>query len=89
MHGATAKKKEFSLFGFCNYISSCRFEVYRTYFCHVEIEVKSSVKFFKLSIKVSRYVMSIVTEVFTVTYTRCRFNTIDSPDNEHGGARNM
>jgi len=22
-------------------------------------------------------------------YTRCRTNTIDSPDDEHGGARNM
>jgi hypothetical protein len=25
----------------------------------------------------------------TVTYTRCRINTIDSPDDEHSGARNM
>jgi hypothetical protein len=24
-----------------------------------------------------------------VTYTRCRINTIDSPDDEHRGARNM
>jgi hypothetical protein len=24
-----------------------------------------------------------------VTYTRCRINTIDSPDEEHSGARNM
>jgi len=24
-----------------------------------------------------------------VTYTRCRINTIDSPDDEHMGARNM
>ena len=24
-----------------------------------------------------------------MTYTRCRINTIDSPDDEHRGARNM
>ena len=24
-----------------------------------------------------------------VTYTRCRINTIDAPDDEHKGARNM
>jgi len=24
-----------------------------------------------------------------VTYTRCRINTIDSPDNEYKGAQNM
>jgi len=24
-----------------------------------------------------------------VTYTRCHINTIDSPDDEHRGARNM
>ena len=82
------RKKEFSLSGFCNYVSLCRFEVYGTCFCHVEIEVKSSVEFFKLPMKVSRYVVSIVTEVFRVTYTRCRINTIDSPDDEHRGARN-
>jgi len=25
----------------------------------------------------------------TVTYTRCRINTIDPPDGEHSGARNV
>jgi hypothetical protein len=25
----------------------------------------------------------------TVTYTKCRINTIDSPDDEHWGAQNM
>ena len=27
--------------------------------------------------------------VFRVTYTRCRIDAIDSPDDEHMGARNM
>jgi len=27
--------------------------------------------------------------LLTVTYTRCRIDTIDSPDGEHRGARNM
>ena len=30
-----------------------------------------------------------VSYIHRVTYTRCRINTIDSPDDEHRGARNM
>jgi hypothetical protein len=54
-------ERESSLFGLCNYIRSCRFEVYGRIYV-LEIMVKSSLKFFKFSIKLSIYVMSIDTE---------------------------
>ena len=33
--------------------------------------------------------LTIYDHVHKVTYTRCRINTIDSPDDEHRGAQNM
>jgi hypothetical protein len=35
------------------------------------------------------FVILVHSLVFIVTYTKCRINTTDSPDDEHRGAENM
>jgi len=33
--------------------------------------------------------INFISLIFRVTYTRCHIDTIDSPDDEHMGVRNM
>ena len=37
----------------------------------------------------NRQVCTLDAQLHTVTYTRCRINTNDSPDDEQSGVRNM